>query len=155
MHFSAPFCADGLAIQVQLRELKVQQWGEHRAKIVGREERQEVHQKCLVGHGSEKTTFLHLALFLSQASVNNTFIGHPDFQPLICPIQIHFFQETALLVMAPDHYKQCCWKVQVKEAICSKWLSTTWKVLGKWKRSQKARDKEILSEFLQNRRSIS
>lgn len=75
---------------------------------MGREKRQDGHQKFLLDHSSEKTAFLDLANFLSQASVNNTFIGHPDFQPLICPIQIHFFQETAPLVMAPDHYKQCC-----------------------------------------------
>lgn len=145
MHFYGPFCADALAIQVLFRGIKVLQWGEYRAKIMGREKRQDGHQKFLLDHSSEKTAFLDLAHFLSQASVNNTFIGHPDFQPLICPIQIHFFQETALLAMAPDHYKQCCWKVQVKEAIFSKWLTTTWKVLGKWKRSQKAKDKEILS----------
>ena len=47
--------------------------------------------------------------------------------------------------MAPDHYKQCCWKVRVKGAIFSKWVTTTWKVLGKWKRRQKAKDKEMLS----------
>lgn len=29
--------------------------------------------------------------------------------------------------MAPDHYKQCCWKVWVKGAIFSKWVTTTLK----------------------------
>lgn len=39
----------------------------------------ESHLKCLLGHGSEKTASLDLAVFLGQASVNNTFIGHRDF----------------------------------------------------------------------------
>lgn len=38
----------------------------------------ESHLKCLLGHSSEKTASLDLAVVLGQASVNNTFIGHPD-----------------------------------------------------------------------------
>lgn len=45
--------------------------------------------------------------------------------------------------MAPNHHKQWCWKVPVKGAFFSKWVTTTWKVLGKWKSCQKAKDKEM------------
>lgn len=101
----------------------------------------------VLGHGWEKTASLELAVLLGQASVNNTSIGQAVFSLWFAQFKYNLFQETVILVMAPDHYKQWCCKAQMKGAIFSKWVTTTWKVLGKWKRCQKAKDKKMLSRF--------
>lgn len=68
-----------LAIQIQLKVDKLQQEENTEPREGEGKRDRESHLKCLLGHGSEKTASLDLAVFLGQASVNNTFIGHPDF----------------------------------------------------------------------------
>lgn len=68
-----------LAIQIQLRGDKLQQEENMEPREGEGKRDRESHLKCLLAHGSEKTGSLDLAVFLGQASVNNTFIDHPDF----------------------------------------------------------------------------
>lgn len=79
--FFWPFLCWGytLAIQIQLRGEKLQQEQNTKPREGEGKKDRESHLKCLLGHVSEKTASLELAVFLGQASVNNTFFGHPDF----------------------------------------------------------------------------
>lgn len=79
--FFWPFLCWGytLAIQIQLRGEKLQQEENMKPREGEGKKDRESHLKCLLGHVSEKMASLELAVFLGQASVNNTFFGHPDF----------------------------------------------------------------------------